>query len=145
MLTLAEIKELASLGVDIQLHTHRHHMPRDADLLRREIEENRAVLNGATGLPCDHLCYPSGAFHEEQWEALAAASVISGTTCEPGLNDKDTPLFGLYRYLDAEHLADIEIEAALSGLVEILSRIWSRLTGRRKLPSRGVAPGQYGH
>lgn len=92
MLTPAEIRELSAMGVQIELHTHRHALPIEPEALHLEIEENRAILEAATGKHCDHLCYPSGVYSEAQWPTLQALRVRSATTCEAGLNSVATPL-----------------------------------------------------
>src|SRR5208283_4209487 len=57
-----EVTEIASGGVDIQLHTHRHRTPLDRDRFIREIAENRHCISELTGRDGHvHFCYPSGA------------------------------------------------------------------------------------
>ena len=131
MLTPAEIHELSAIGVNIELHTHRHALPLAPEALRREIQDNRAVLEAATGKRCDHLCYPSGVYSEEQWPTLQALAVRSATTCEPGLNTPRTPLYRLARFLDFEYLTNLEIDAALSGFMEVPRQVKNMLFPRR--------------
>ncbi len=129
MLTVDEIRELADLGVDVQLHTHRHLMPLEPEALRREIEENRAVLEAATGKRCDHLCYPSGVYREAFWPTLRSLGIRSATTCEPGLNRAGAEPYRLARFLDFEQRTDLEVDAALSGILELprrLQNLWAR-------------------
>jgi peptidoglycan/xylan/chitin deacetylase (PgdA/CDA1 family) len=142
LMTGPEIQALANLGWDIQLHTHRHQFPPVEEQVRREIDDNRAVLEPIVGRRCNHLCYPSGVFTTEQWPWLLACEIASATTCEPGLNSLDTPHLGLRRFLDAETVRPIEFEAELSGFTELLRRARSFL-GRRQ----GVqaVPSNYGH
>jgi peptidoglycan/xylan/chitin deacetylase (PgdA/CDA1 family) len=135
MLTSDEIRELSALGVDIQLHTHRHALPAEPEALHREIEENRAVLEAATGSHCDHLCYPSGVYSETQWPTLQKLGIRSATTCEPGLNSTGTPPYRLARFLDFEHLTDLEMDAALSGFLELPRRV-KNMMSPRKLAAR---------
>jgi peptidoglycan/xylan/chitin deacetylase (PgdA/CDA1 family) len=132
LMTPDEIREIAGSGVDIQLHTHRHRLPCDREVTEREIRDNRAVLEGILGGPRTHLCYPSGEWSREQWPWLEAVSIRSGVTCDPGLNDADTPRLGLSRFLDADNLSQIEFESEIYGLSEILRRFRSRL--RRLIP-----------
>jgi peptidoglycan/xylan/chitin deacetylase (PgdA/CDA1 family) len=129
LMTPDEIGALSRMGLDIQLHTHRHHMPLDEALLRREIEDNRAVLEPIVGRPCDHLCYPSGVFHSEQMPWLEACGIKTATTCENGLNDAQTPPYRLRRFLDGESVRPIEFEAEISGFAELVRRLGS-LFGR---------------
>jgi peptidoglycan/xylan/chitin deacetylase (PgdA/CDA1 family) len=129
-----EIRHMADIGVDIQLHTHRHYFPPDIDLSRREIADNRAILEPIVERTCNHLCYPSGVFTEEQWPWLEEMGIASATTCETGLNTRETPQFGLRRFLDAESVSQIEFEAELSGFSELLRRAAGR-KARRHVPA----------
>jgi len=138
MLNSGEIHELAALGVDIQLHTHRHVLPTQPEALYREIEENRQVLEAATGAHCDHLCYPSGVYSETQWPTLQKLRIRSATTCEPGLNVTGTSPYRLARFLDFEHLTDLEIDAALSGFLEWPRRLKNMLSRRKTAAGKNV-------
>ncbi len=140
LMTPDEIRSLSDLGLDIQLHTHRHQFPPVEDQVRREIEDNRAILEPILGRSCHHLCYPSGVFTPQQWPWLEACEIASATTCEPGLNPTDTPRFGLRRFLDAETVTAIEFEAELSGLAEFFRRARSLLRRRPPAPTQN-----YGH
>ncbi len=44
-----EVKQMADAGVDFQLHTHRHRVPLNEDLFRREIRDNREWISGVAG------------------------------------------------------------------------------------------------
>lgn len=126
-----ELPLLQKLGIDIQLHTHRHSLPLDSEAeCRREIRENKAFLEKALGQEKSHLCYPSGIWSKEQWPCLEAEGIESATTCEPGLNTADTPRLGLYRILDQDDLSQIEFEAELFGFCELI-----RLVTRRRRDS----------
>lgn len=138
----AEIARLAEVGVDVQLHTHRHCMPSDEPGVAREIVDNRAVLEPIVGHPCDHLCYPSGAFLAEQRPWLEALGVASATTCLIGMNDPGTPRLALKRFLDSEDVSAIEFEAELSGFAEILRRVRGAV---RREPPATSSPTSYGH
>ena len=48
-MTPEEVREVSRSGVDIQLHTHRHRMPRDRGLFAREIEDNVREIQEMTG------------------------------------------------------------------------------------------------
>jgi len=53
LMNAREIAQLASQGVDFQLHTHRHRTPTDEALFRQEIQDNRRRLNELTkSTPC---------------------------------------------------------------------------------------------
>jgi peptidoglycan/xylan/chitin deacetylase (PgdA/CDA1 family) len=143
LLSPAEIAELAELGMDIQLHTHRHHLPLDPEETRREVEDNRAVLEPLVGHACNHLCYPSGVFDPEHWPALERIGVKSATTCEPGLNDSRTPALALRRFLDSETLHPVEFEAELAGFAQLMRDLRGCLM-RRLTPAGARNPAAYG-
>lgn len=142
LMTPEEIREAADRGLDIQLHTHRHMFPSDETIVRREIADNREVLESILGRSCDHLCYPSGVFDRDQWPWMESCGIASGTTCERGFNDAQTPLYGLKRFLDAETVQPIEFEAEVSGFAELLRRTSRRF---RRRPSPVGSPTNHGH
>ena len=124
LLSPQEIRDLAAEGMDIQLHTHRHRLPEEPDLVEREIGQNRELLEPLAGKRLQHLCYPSGVWSKRHWPWLDRLGIISATTCAPGLNYAETPKLGLRRFLDGENISQIEFEAELSGFSEILR--WAR-------------------
>jgi peptidoglycan/xylan/chitin deacetylase (PgdA/CDA1 family) len=138
MLTCDEIRKLSALGMDIELHTHRHTMPLEPEALRREIEDNRAVLESATGKRSEHLCYPSGVYSDLQWPTLRALGIRSATTCEPGLNGPRTAPLQLARFLDFEELTELEIDAALSGFLELPRAIKKLLSPSKVIETHDV-------
>lgn len=127
IMTLEEIRDLAARGFDIQLHTHRHRLPQESEeAMRREVEENRALLEPLVGRTLHHLCYPSGQWAPHQWPWLEALEVRSATTCTPGLNRPDTSRLALTRFLDGANVSTIEFEAELCGYLELMRplRAW---------------------
>ena len=115
-----EIRTLADGGVDIQLHTHRHHLPKEAEVVQREIIQNRAYLEPLVGKKLRHLCYPSGIWSEQVWPCLDSLGILTATTCDPGLNYPQTHRLALKRFLDGENVSQIEFEAEISGFLELL-------------------------
>lgn len=113
------ISELSHSGVDIQLHTHRHVLPKDASGLSREIKDNRNVLEPIAG-PQKHFCYPSGIWADGQLPMLRAADVVSATTCDIGMNPPGQDLLTLRRFLDGQQVAQIRFEAEMSGFCDLL-------------------------
>jgi Polysaccharide deacetylase len=120
LMNQTEIREATKGGVDIQLHTHRHRLPMDRDLVKQEILDNRTFLEPLVGRELQHLCYPSGIWSKEQWPWLADLGIESATTCVSGLNDRGTARLGLKRFLDGENVSAIEFEAEIYGLSELL-------------------------
>lgn len=126
-----ELSQLEQMGVDVQLHTHRHRLPPgDSLTCHAEVQENRAFIRNVLDSDKHHLCYPSGEWDDRLWSCLEKEGVQSATTCEPGLNTAKTPPLRLYRILDQDDLTPIEFEAELFGFCELI-RV---LTGKRKDP-----------
>jgi peptidoglycan/xylan/chitin deacetylase (PgdA/CDA1 family) len=121
LMTPDEVRLLAAANIDVQLHTHRHTLPDDDEIaVKREIEENRAAIQQMTAAEARHFCYPSGLWHPRQWAWLEAMRVESSTTCIPGLNSSATPRQALRRFVDGEHVHQLEFEAHLTGFVSLL-------------------------
>jgi peptidoglycan/xylan/chitin deacetylase (PgdA/CDA1 family) len=137
LVTAEEIQELVAAGVDVQAHTHRHQFPENEAIVVRELADNRALLEPLTGRRLEHFCYPSGFWSERHWPWLSSAGFKTATTCEPGFNYPETPPLALRRFLDGEHISDLEFEAEMCGYKELLRRaraaLWRAL---RRLPSR---------
>jgi peptidoglycan/xylan/chitin deacetylase (PgdA/CDA1 family) len=133
-----EVRTLAASGMDVQLHTHRHHLPEDRELTLREIDQNRLVLEPIVGAPLKHFCYPSGIWSRAHWPWLAERQVATATTCDPGLNYRGTPSLGLTRFLDSEEMAQLEFEAEVSGFSEIVRRARAWVQSLRWIRQRAV-------
>ncbi len=128
-MTKDEARELAELGVDLQLHTHRHRFPADDfQAAEAEILDNRKWLkqiNEAARL--DHFCYPSGAYEAHQLDWLKRLDVLSATTTKAGLASAQSPKLELPRLLDSNELSEIEFAAELSGFKHLLRRAVGRV------------------
>ncbi|HEX3945982.1 MAG TPA: polysaccharide deacetylase family protein [Rhizomicrobium sp.] len=135
-----QITALARRGVSIQLHTHTHHLPSENfDEMDNEIRKNRSAIAALTGIEPIHFCYPSGEYSPWHPEWLARLGVVSATTCDSGFNDAGDSLLLLKRYLDSEYTSDIEFEAEITGVREMLRRMRSVLvstTSRHAIETR---------
>lgn len=120
--TAAEVTELSTAGVDVQLHTHRHRTPMDRQLFLREIEDNRQSIEAMTGKRASHFCYPSGSYDPAFLPWLKEAGVASATTCELGFASPASNPLLLPRVLDNNTLSSIEFESWLSGISAALPR-----------------------
>lgn len=110
--------------VDVQLHTHRHTVPLNADAFRREIEDNRTAL--ADWRPqgrYDHFCYPSGVTNTRFLPWLRDLGIKSAVTCDPGLAAPRTEALMLPRYVDTFRQTRLEFESWLAGGSVLLPRI----------------------
>lgn len=115
LMSVDEVGDIARDGIDIQLHSHRHWVPEDERLVRREILENRERIEAITQRPAVHFCYPSGVHYPELLQWLRGLNVESATTCEPGLAaPTDDPLM-LPRFLDHSRVSQTEFEAWATG------------------------------
>jgi peptidoglycan/xylan/chitin deacetylase (PgdA/CDA1 family) len=112
-----EVRELSALGVDFQLHTHRHRTPLERRLFEREIEENRESIRRMTGAEPRHFCYPSGVVRDSFLPWLRGLEIASATTCEAGLaSPSDDPLL-LPRFQDSSEVTDVAFEAWTTGFI----------------------------
>lgn len=129
LLTPRELQQLDDSGIDVQLHTHRHRLPVDDEAcVRDEVTENADFLAPIVKHPLAHFCYPSGEWDKQHWPWLANLGIETATTCDPCFNKHNTPALGLYRVVDGTDVSQIEFEAELSGVSELIRII----TGRRK-------------
>lgn len=116
-----EVREVAAAGIDIQLHTHRHRVPQEADLFRREIEDNRRGITELLGeRETIHFCYPSGVTFPACLPWLRELGVLTATTCEHGLADARTNPLLLPRLLDTSNISAREFTGWLSGFSSFL-------------------------
>jgi peptidoglycan/xylan/chitin deacetylase (PgdA/CDA1 family) len=111
-----EVKEVSRMGVDIQLHTHRHRTPMDRLLFHQEISENRSKIAELTGHQARHFCYPSGVHRTQFLPWLSEQGVSSATTCDPGFANAQTNPLLLPRFLDSSNVSPIEFESWLTGI-----------------------------
>lgn len=105
-----EVRQLAREGVDFQLHTHRHRVPRNEELFLKEIRENRSRVVNVTGRSARHFCYPSGAYRPEFLAWLAQEGLISATTCDTGIAHYDNNPLLLNRLVDTSGRSELEFE-----------------------------------
>ncbi|HEY3582289.1 MAG TPA: polysaccharide deacetylase family protein [Pyrinomonadaceae bacterium] len=121
LLSPQELTELAQAGVDIQLHTHRHHAPKTRDSFLIELEENKNFITRFTKFP-KHFAYPHGIYEPCYTPWLGDFEVLSATTCEPGLATKQTDPYKLPRLIDTSSLSLLELEGWISGFSKFLPR-----------------------
>ena len=112
-----ETRAVADAGVDVQLHSHRHAVPRDEASVRREIDDNRNRIEALTGRPADHFCYPSGVYYPELLPWLRSLKIRSATTCSVGLASSAHDPLLLPRFLDHSGVSQVEFEAWAVGVL----------------------------
>ena len=137
IMTSEEIRTVASQGVDVQLHTHRHRVPRDAALFEAEILENRGRLEALTGRKTEHFCYPNGVVFDECLPWLRSLGVKSAVTCESGLHSASGNPLLMPRFIDTLGQSELVFESWLSGAGAALR------VGERSLLSLGAGGGRH--
>jgi len=120
IMTPEEVSRVASEGVDIQLHTHRHRTPLDRNLFAREIEDNRKSIEAMTGSIPTHFCYPSGVYNDSFFPWLRELGVESATTCDPYIATRISEPLLLPRLVDGSNLSPVEFQGWLAGISTIL-------------------------
>lgn len=119
-----ELMEAAAMGIDIQLHTHRHRFPLDDEnALRREIADNRKVLLASGKIETHHLCYPGGFYDSKVFAVLRSEGIKTATTTEAGLNYQGGERLALGRFLDGENISPIEFHGEMAGVGEVIRRL----------------------
>ena len=123
LLASDELKEISRRGMDVELHSHTHRLPDSGfEAMAVEVEQNRAALATLVGATPRHFCYPSGEYREQHPAWLRRIGIVSATTCDPGLNDRNTSPMLLKRFLDSEEASDLAFEAEVCGARELLRR-----------------------
>ncbi len=129
-MTFEELAATEQDGLDIQLHTHTHHLDvRTPETVASEVTINREKLAPYVHSNLQHFCYPSGVHSEAMYGYLQESGVRSATLVDTGLVRPESPPFALKRLLDGEQVSQLEFEAELSGFLELLRRAKSRLQG----------------
>ncbi len=115
-----ELSQMVQSGVDIQLHTHRHRVPKEKHLFIKELEDNQNFLTQIGAPRAKHFTYPCGVYREELFPWLAEFGVRSATTCDSGLVDSRLNLMQLPRFVDTPGVSQLEFEAWVCGLRQFL-------------------------
>ena len=121
LMNARELAEIASNGIDIQLHTHRHRTPEDETLFRKEVADNRQRIQAITGLEPVHFCYPSGVYRSEFVGWLKKENVVSATTCDAGLVDRNDNPYFVPRLVDTTSQSQLQFESWVSGVGSLLA------------------------
>jgi peptidoglycan/xylan/chitin deacetylase (PgdA/CDA1 family) len=129
-----EVSELATEGVDFQLHTHMHRTPDDPDEFVRDVLVNRGRLQAMTGRIPTHFCYPSGNYREAYIPLLQRHGVTAATTCDPGLATAASDPMLLPRFIDTNAVSSLVFESWITGVAACLPRRTTR---------GGSTPGPY--
>lgn len=121
LLTPDEVLTCSKSGVDIQLHTHRHRVPDDADTFAKEVEDNQRALEImiSPGAKLSHFCYPSGEYYSSSVKTLSSRGIATATTCDFGYAKRTSNPLLLPRLLDSMSISDQKFLAWLSGIMAL--------------------------
>jgi peptidoglycan/xylan/chitin deacetylase (PgdA/CDA1 family) len=122
LITPAEAQSMQKEGLDLELHTHRHRVPKNQGLFSRELRDNASMLRDAGAAHPGHFCYPSGSYVPEFAAWLRQENVVSATTCQPGFAQRDSDLYFLPRFLDQEDKPAAEFAGWVSGIAAWMAR-----------------------
>lgn len=119
---LASIDELKKLNqsplVNIQLHSHKHTMPENFELLKEEILINRHYLGQCKDeRALVDFCYPCGIWRKSQCDDLKTLGIESVTSLEGGLNAHSGNLMHLKRITITDNKSILELKGQLSGFI----------------------------
>jgi peptidoglycan/xylan/chitin deacetylase (PgdA/CDA1 family) len=119
-----EVQEISRHGIAVELHTHRHTSPKNEDLFKREVRQNRdLIMRFAPAQPQPvHFCYPSGVHFPELYPWLDAEGVRSATTCKSGLAERSSHRLRLPRLIDTCSITQSDFEGWVSGASHMLPR-----------------------
>ena len=122
MINTEEAARMCAEGLDLQLHTHRHRVRREATQPANELQDNTRIIEAVGARRPEHFCYPSGSYTLELEVWLRDNGVVSAATCEPGLVQYRTNPYFLPRMIDQENLRPVEFRGWLSGLFTWMAR-----------------------
>lgn len=117
-----EIREVAAANIDIELHMHNHHSPRDEQEYKSQIRQNRRVVESLSGRPARHFCYPSGEYADLFLPWLRDEGIVSATTGVPGLAKRSHDPLLLPRFIDTTQRSTLDFESWLTGAASFLAR-----------------------
>jgi peptidoglycan/xylan/chitin deacetylase (PgdA/CDA1 family) len=122
VMTPDQVRGLPRDLVDVELHTHRHRVPRTRAAFAREVADNRAHLRRLDVAAATHFCYPNGDYRADAAVWLRELGVASATTCVPGIAAPDGDPMLLPRFVDTCGVGDATFDAWLSGVAALIPR-----------------------
>lgn len=115
-----ELNYIKNSGMSLELHTHRHQFHDNSAKIIEDLDKNKEFLKTHASVKGSHLCYPSGVYYQNQFETLKKAGIKSATTTNNKPNRHGDSLFELGRFLDRDSHHDIEFEASICGVFDLV-------------------------
>jgi peptidoglycan/xylan/chitin deacetylase (PgdA/CDA1 family) len=122
LITPSEAQALASRGLDLEYHTHRHRVYRGRARMFAELDDNRQRIEAYAAKTPQHFCYTGGFFLPEYLDYLADYGIRSATTCFRGLCTARTHPLLLPRFLDTMGTSELEFRSWLAGTASFLPK-----------------------
>lgn len=117
-----ELKDVATGGASVDLHTHRHRVPREREALVAELQINQDYIRRYTGRTSRHFCYPSGVWWPELFSWLGAFGLESAVVGEKAYATAATERMQLPRFVDTCPVTPLEFRAWVTGGFALLPR-----------------------
>lgn len=115
-----ELNYIKKSGMALELHTHRHQFIDSSEVIVEDLNKNKEYLKTHADTSGTHLCYPSGVYYKSQFDTLKKAGIKSATTTNNKPNRHGDSLFELGRFLDRDSHHDIEFEASICGVFDLV-------------------------
>jgi peptidoglycan/xylan/chitin deacetylase (PgdA/CDA1 family) len=122
LMTPEEARSVASAGIRLELHTHRHRVSESREDFLAEIEDNRRRIKAISATEPSHFCYPGGFLLPDFQIWLKETGVRSATTCFPGLCRRTFSPWLLPRVVDGNDSTIGEFGAWVTGFAELVPR-----------------------
>jgi peptidoglycan/xylan/chitin deacetylase (PgdA/CDA1 family) len=116
VMTRSEVAEIATRGIAVEMHTHRHRVPADVQELLEDIRVNRELIASTTGRVPRNFCYPNGVYHRRHLPYLRLHGIDTATTCDPDLAAVSTDPLLMPRFVDCEACSQATFEAWVTGV-----------------------------
>ena len=108
-----EAEGLIGFGAHTRTHPRLPHV--DDERACEEIAGSKRELEERLGRPVTTFCYPAGLYGERDARLVREAGYRAGVTCDPGVNDAETPRETLRRTLVYWEDADADFALKLAG------------------------------
>lgn len=122
IMTPAEARDVASNGIGLELHMHRHRVSKNRGTFLQEIEENRRRIRALSNAEPSHFCYPGGFILPEFPVWLREAGIYSATTCKPGICSPRSSPWMLPRFVDSDSNTMLDFSSWTTGVRTLLPR-----------------------